>query len=234
MGRSLSGHDIDVRAHINDASVEVADIVFQSALAHLDAPLLLCGGEHGVGVGYLRALASKHSNVSVLHLDAHMDCHDSYFGFDYSHASVMTHYSGIQHISSITQVGIRDYDPIEKVFQEKSNCKFHVFDDYAIHKMMFEGVLWSDICDQIVATLSDNVFISLDVDGLMAYLCPTTGTPVPGGLSYNQLVYLLERVCGSRNVIGSELVEVNVNGENDWDANVGARLIQVLSGCLMV
>ena len=87
--------------------------------------------------------------------------------------------------------------------------------------MMFEGVLWSDICDQIVATLSDNVFISLDVDGLMAYLCPTTGTPVPGGLSYNQLVYLLERVCGSRKVIGSELVEINVNGENDWDANVG-------------
>ena len=231
MGRSLSGHDISTRHQINDASVEVAGIVFESAQSYLDAPLILCGGEHGVGLGYIRALASKYSNVSVLHLDAHMDCHESYFGFNYSHASVMTHYSAIETISSITQVGIRDYDQKERAFQEKSSTNFHVFDDYALHQSMFEGLAWKDTCDRIIGTLSDTVFISLDVDVLMAYLCPRTGTPVPGGLSYNQLVYLLDQISQSKTVIGSELVEVNIQGDNDWDANVGARLLQLLSGC---
>ena len=144
----------------------------------------------------------------------------------------MTHYSSFSQVDAITQVGIRDYDQLELEFQQTLSTSFTLFTDYSIHKRLFEGESWSSIVDSILDTLSEHVFISLDVDGLMAYLCPNTGTPVPGGLSYNQLLYLFERLYHSKTIIGAEMVEVNNPNNSTWDANVGARLLQAIAGLL--
>ena len=229
--KNLTSRHQQQLAEINRASCELNQLVLNDIHHHRSSPVILCGGEHGVGVGYVASLSRQFDSFSILHIDAHMDCRVQYFGYDYSHASVMTHYANHSAVSGITQVGIRDYASVETQFQAESDTEFHVFTDYWLHQQLFHGKCWHDVCQQILGTLSDRVFISLDVDGLMAYLCPATGTPVPGGLSYNQLVYLLEQVSKTKRLVGAELVEVNSSSASDWNADVGARLLFLLAGC---
>ena len=229
-GTPLNPRQLSALKDINIASNQLNDIVFSDVQKYASNPLVLLGGEHGVGVGYLRSLSSQYDHFSVLQIDAHMDCRVKYFGYEFSHASVMTHYASHAAVTGITQVGIRDYAIEETQFQTDSDTSFYVFDDYKMHKELFQGRAWHAICSDILATLSDRVFISLDVDGLMTYLCQSTGTPVPGGLSYNQLVYLLELVSTNKTIIGSELVEVHASSSEDWNAAVGARLLYLLAG----
>ena len=89
----------------------------------------------------------------------------------------------------------------------------------------FNGINWNKQCKTIVSQLPQKVYISFDIDGLEPSLCPNTGTPVAGGLTYAQALYLIEQVVLSgRQIIGFDLVEV-ANCETDWDANVAARLL---------
>ena len=142
------------------------------------------------------------------------------------------HYSCIDSVKSITQVGIRDFDQSEVEFQHQSDTTFHVFKDYDYHCQLFNGMSWSDICKDIVQTLPQHVFISMDIDGLSPSLCPQTGTPVPGGLSWNQWVYLMEQVWRSKTIIGAELVEVNSTPNNTLNDIVGAHALHCLSGMM--
>lgn len=229
--KDLTSRQQQQLADVNRASCELNQMVLNDIHPHMSSPIILCGGEHGVGVGYIESLSKRYDSFSILQIDAHMDCRVQYFGYDYSHASVMTHYANHSAVSGITQVGIRDYASVETHFQAKSSTPFHVFSDYFLHQQLFQGQSWHVVCQHILGTLSECVFISLDVDGLMAYLCPATGTPVPGGVSYNQLVYLFELVSKTKHVIGAELVEVNSSSASDWNADVGARLLFLLAGC---
>lgn len=226
----------DQRMHrdaINEASQQLNNQVFADTLPFIQAgdPIILCGGEHGVGVGYLRALAKVHASFSILHIDAHLDCRPAYFGYDYSHASVLTHYANMPQTTHITSVGIRDYDASEPEFAtHHPHTTWSIFYDYAMHQALFEGQSWHHITQSIVSTLTDPVVISLDVDGLIPYHCLHTGTPVVGGMTYNQLAYMLDHVHRARHVIGAELVEVGAPNETPYDATIGARLIQLLAG----
>ncbi|MEK9727313.1 MAG: arginase family protein [Candidatus Margulisiibacteriota bacterium] len=231
LNQPLNENDKKDLLFINDASKQMNRWVYDDLITLAqNNKIILCGGEHGVGYGFVHALCQYYSDFSILQIDAHMDCRLAYFGFDFSHASIIRNYSNLNAVSSITQVGIRDFDASEIEFSMKSNTKFSTFFDYDIHKRLFEGETWFQISNSIVNSLSDLVFISLDIDGLMPYLSPNTGTPVPGGLSYNQLVYLLDLVQEHRTIIGAELVEVNGGGENNWDAIVGSRLLQLMAG----
>jgi agmatinase len=90
---------------------------------------------------------------------------------------------------------------------------------------MYGGVNWSTLADSIVEELPENVYISFDIDGLDPKLCPGTGTPVPGGFEFDQVVHLISKVVSSgKKIIGFDLNEVSP-GTTDWDANVGARLL---------
>jgi agmatinase len=94
---------------------------------------------------------------------------------------------------------------------------------------MFGGTGWSEIVEEIIKDLPGKVYLSIDIDGLDPGLCPNTGTPVPGGLGFEQTMYLLEKLAGSkRKIIGFDLSEV-APGNDEWDANVGARLLYRLS-----
>ena len=95
---------------------------------------------------------------------------------------------------------------------------------------MFEGKKWDQLCKEIVDLLPNNIYVSFDIDGLDPKLCPNTGTPVPGGLEFDQVNYLFEKICESgKKIIGFDLCEV-APGKDNWDADVGARILYKLCG----
>jgi agmatinase len=128
-------------------------------------------------------------------------------------------------VSKLVSVGLRDVCEAEMEVVFNSNDRITPFFDHQIKAKLFEGGNWSTICDEIIAELPQKVYVSFDIDGLDPKLCPNTGTPVPGGLSFEQAVYLLRKLVESeRTIIGFDLCEVNPS-ESTLDANVGARIL---------
>jgi agmatinase len=191
----------------------------------------LLGGDHSTPLGYYRAMHKKHGKFGILHIDAHMDLRIAYEGFEYSHASVMYNALKNEQLTQLTQVGIRDYCAQEDQVVKDNNGRIDVFTDFKMQSQQFEGDTWKMICDEIIETLPENILISFDIDGFDATLCPNTGTPVPGGLNYAQALYLLNSAVQKRNLLGFDLVEVAPGGD-DWNGNVGARLLFHLCGLL--
>ena len=92
--------------------------------------------------------------------------------------------------------------------------------------MLFRSDSWDRVCNRILASLPDRVYLSFDIDGLDPKLCPHTGTPVAGGFETEQLLYLIEKLVKSgKKIIGMDLNEVAPGPDDDWDANVAARLL---------
>jgi agmatinase len=191
----------------------------------------LLGGDHSTPLGYYQALATKHSNFGILHLDAHMDLRIAYEGFQYSHASVMYNALQIPEISKIIQVGIRDFCKQEVEVAQSNRVIVHT--DMDMKAEQFSGTTWKQICDSIIAELPQKVTVSFDIDGLQQWFCPNTGTPVPGGFSFEQATYLLSKLANSgKEIIGFDLVEVAPGENDDWDGNVGARMLFHMCGML--
>lgn len=105
------------------------------------------------------------------------------------------------------------------------------FYDRDLAEWKAHGQRWSHVVKRIVRSLPKHVFISFDIDGLEPTLCPHTGTPVPGGLSFNEAVSLLKAVVESgRTIVGFDLNEVAPGGTTEWDCNVGSRMLFKLCG----
>ncbi len=186
----------------------------------------LIGGDHSTPYGFIQAIAEQHRHFSILQIDAHADLRKAYQGLQFSHASIM--YNVIQDIQSLTklvQIGIRDY--CEEEYQHtQSHPKIKTFFDKDIKQAMYYGESWDRICSRIIKELDDNIYISFDIDGLDPKLCPNTGTPVAGGFETEQILFLLEKiVLSGKKIIAFDLNEVATGKENEWDANVAARLL---------
>jgi agmatinase len=220
---------------VNEGSVYMNNWVYEQTKALLDKGKLvgLLGGDHSTPLGYFKALGEKEGEFGVLHIDAHCDLREAYEGFNYSHASVM--YNALKEIPQLkrlVQVGIRDYSSDEWEFVNNSD-RISTYFEKDIRNRQFEGDTWKDIVLDIIKKLPQKVHISFDVDGLDPKLCPNTGTPVQGGFETEQLFYLFKKLLDSgRKIVGFDLVEVGV-GENDWDANVGARILFKLCNLLV-
>ncbi len=185
------------------------------------------GGDHSSPLGLMQALANKY-DYGILHIDAHCDLRDSFEGFTYSHASIFFNALKIPQVTKLVQVGIRDFCEAELNVAKNSNNRIKIFFDADIRRRQYEGEAWKTIVDNIVKELPKNVYISFDIDGLDPKLCPHTGTPVAGGLEMEQSFYLIKKVVDSgRKIIGFDLCEVSP-GEDEWDANVGARVLYKL------
>ncbi len=192
----------------------------------------LLGGDHSTPLGYYEALASIHDTFGILHLDAHMDMRIAYEGFTFSHASIMYNALQIPQISKIVQVGIRDFCEQEVAVVQQSKGRVLINTDADMKAETFEGKTWAAQCDEIIASLPQKVSISFDLDGMYQWYAPSTGTPVPGGFSFEQATYLFNKLAASgKEIIGFDLVEVAL-GETDWDGNVGARMLFHLCGVL--
>lgn len=192
----------------------------------------LLGGDHSTPLGYYEALATQHNEFGLLHLDAHMDLRIAYEGFTYSHASIMYNALQIPEITKIVQIGIRDFcqQEVETAFEQGNRVLVHT--DMDLKAETFTGKTWEQQCEAIIAALPQKVAISFDIDGMYPWYCPNTGTPVPGGFSFEQAAYLLSKLGESgKEIIGFDLVEV-APGDDDWDGNVGARMLFHMCGVL--
>ncbi len=217
---------------VNEACQEMVDSVAKETGEWLDKGKIigLVGGDHSTPLGLIRALADHHESFGILHIDAHADLREAYEGFTYSHASIMYNALKLQQVQKLVQVGIRDLCQDEFNLAQ-ADSRVVMFNDYDLKAEAFNGKLWHQQCEAIVAQLPQKVYISFDIDGLQPELCPNTGTPVVGGLSFNQAHYLLRMVVKSgKQIIGFDLNEVSP-ADNDWDANVGARVLYKL--CLL-
>lgn len=196
--------------------------------------LALIGGDHSTPLGYMHALAERHDDFAILQIDAHADLRDAYEGFEFSHASIMFNALKIPQVSKLVQVGIRDYCEAENDIINNSNGRIATFFDRDLKAARFDGKTWKQQCEEIIAQLPEKVYLSFDIDGLDPKLCPNTGTPVAGGFEVEEVLYLLEMLVKSgKKLIGLDLNEVSP-GEDEWDANVGARLLYRLCNIMAV
>jgi agmatinase len=186
----------------------------------------LLGGDHSTPLGFIRALSEVYPQFAILQIDAHADLRKAYEGFTYSHASIMYNALKTSAVSKLVQVGIRDFCEEEVEVIKKASGRVVTFFDADIKQHEYEGKSWSSVCDAIINELPHLVYISFDIDGLDPKLCPSTGTPVAGGLEFHQAVYLLKKIVkAGKKIIGFDLNEVAPSKHDDWDANVGARLL---------
>lgn len=185
----------------------------------------LIGGDHSTPLGFMEALAERYPDFGILQLDAHCDLRKAYEGFEYSHASIMYNALKIPQVKKLVQVGIRDWCEEENSYINTSKGRVTTYFDYVMKNEVYEGNSWKRICEDIVSNLPQHVYISFDIDGLDPKLCPNTGTPVPGGLEFEQAVYLIRQVAKSgKKIIGFDLNEV-APGKDEWNGNVGARML---------
>lgn len=222
-------------AKVNALSEKMNDWVYRTTRHWLDAGKIVgvVGGDHSTPFGAIKAYSEKYTNLGVLHLDAHADLRDAYEGFTWSHASIM--FNVVKHLPGVrklVQVGIRDFGEAEFSMIRESEGRIHTFFDARLARARLDGMPWREQVDSIVSELPQHVYLSWDIDGLEPTLCPHTGTPVPGGLSFAQAVALLEGlVRAGKKIVGFDLNEVSA-GESgsEWDGNVGARLLYKMIG----
>jgi len=220
---------------INRASVELNHALETQANRLLadDQVVGVLGGDHASPLGSIRAHARHFPNMGILHIDAHHDLRQAYEGFEYSHASIMFNVlEQVRFQGPLVSVGIRDFSSDEwRLAQHNPKVITHY--DRDLNAQQLSGEPWSETVARILAPLPEQVYVSFDIDGLDPKLCPNTGTPVPGGLQFQQATYLLECIAKSgRRLVGFDLCEV-APGQNDWDLNVGARILHKLAAVSM-
>ncbi len=165
-------------------------------LEHGKFPVVL-GGEHSITSPVVAATAEKYPGLSVLQIDAHADLRDTYMGTRFNHACAMRR---VLEYAPCTQVGIRSMSTDEAKAVPRLNTT--IFYDVKMRQD-------PDWIARIVASLSDTVYITIDVDGMDPAIMPATGTPEPGGLSWYELLALLRAVISARNVVGCDIVELS-------------------------
>lgn len=192
----------------------------------------LLGGEHSTPLGLIQAYAEKYADFGILQIDAHADLRDAYEGFEQSHASIMFNALKLDGVKKLVQVGIRDLceDEAEII---KKDSRVRTFYDWDLKEEQFKGRTWFQQCEDIINSLPSNIYISFDIDGLEPALCPNTGTPVPGGLKFEQAAFLLQMLAKSgKKIVGFDLNEV-APGEDPINEIVGARMLMELMLCTL-
>ena len=175
----------------------------------------MLGGEHSVSAPVIRAHAEKFHNISILQIDAHADLRDEYDGTIHSHASIMARLVKDLKIPAV-QVGIRSLSSEEAQSLNSIPTKIYWARDI---------VGRTDWIDSAIENLTENVYLTIDIDGLDPSLVPTTGTPEPGGLGWYEVLTLLRKLAEKRRVVGMDLVEFAKTDNSDAPAFLCAKLV---------
>ncbi len=225
--------DAELTQKVNDGSKRLNDQIYNSTKELLAKGKLVAivGGDHSTPYGAIKAIGEKYSDFGILHIDAHRDLREAYEGFEFSHASVMYNVlRDVKQVERLVQVGVRDFCDDEQHIAN-SDSRVVSFEDMTLARGRFEGETWGSQCRKIIDELPQKVYVSFDIDGLQISYCPHTGTPVSGGLSYNEVVYLLEQLVASgREIVGFDVVEVVPHESDVTDLVVGARILFKLCG----
>lgn len=213
---------------VNDGSATVNEKIYNQAKHWLDKGKLvgLVGGDQSAAYGHIRAIGEKHNEIGILHIDATCDLKDDHHGFKHSHASVMHNVlRDVEAVKRLVQVGVREFSPKEweRASQDE---RIKMFTGQYIWSSHFEGVNWATICNQIIEELPEQVYLSLDIDGLTIECSPHTGMTISGGLRFPEVVYLLIKLIESgRRIVGFDLTEVVPDVDDKSDAIIAARLL---------
>ena len=195
---------------------EMVDAVNDAVGYHLDNNrfTVVIGGEHSVSIGAIAAHVEKYPNMTVLQLDAHSDLRKEYEGSKFNHACVMAR---AKESSPIVQVGIRSCD-IEEQESIESDRIFYAKDIHDNHDWM----------DKAVSMLTDEVYITIDLDVFDPSIMPSTGTPEPGGLLWYDVLKFLKKVIEQKKMVGFDVVELCPNKYNKSSDFLAAKLIYKL------
>ena len=195
---------------------DMVEAVRQKVQEHLQKGkfTVVIGGEHSISVGAVKAHVGQYGDMTVLQLDAHSDLRDEYEGSKYSHACVMAR---IRELCPIVQVGIRSMDSSEKDVLDSSRVFFA--------RDIVESTSW---VDEVVAKLSQKVYVTIDLDVFDPSVMPSTGTPEPGGLDWYGVLALLRAVCDRRDVTGFDVAELCPGSRNKAPDFLAAKLIYKL------
>lgn len=179
--------------------------------------LITLGGEHSITFGIVKAFKEKYPDLSVLHLDAHSDLRDSYEGSKFSHACPMKRIFDLG--LKFTQVGIRSISEDEAPFIKQNKLKFFFARDIYNNNKWF---------NEAINSLTDNVYITIDLDVFDPSIMPAVGTPEPGGLDWYKVINFLKEVFKNKNVVGCDVVELCPIKDNIISDFTAARLVYKL------
>ncbi len=179
--------------------------------------VVMLGGEHTVTLGAVLAHHKKYDDLSILQFDAHSDLRESYEGSTYSHASVMSKIYEFN--KNIVQVGIRAQCKEEAELIKRKKIKTFYARD--IRKAESKNK-WQN---EVIKNLSKNVYITFDIDGLDPSIIPSTGTPEPGGLFWDETLDLIKLVGEKRSIVGFDLVELAPSKEHIASNYIAAKLV---------
>ena len=224
-----------LRTQVDELSERMNAYVQSTVQRWLDLGKLVgvVGGDHSVAFGAIAAHAARYPGLGILHFDAHADLRRAYSGFEWSHASIMENVvRRVPAVSKLVQVGIRDLCEEEHERIAASRGRVRTYYDAELARERFGGVSWAQQVERMLEDLPRDIYVSFDIDGLDPVLCPHTGTPVPGGLSFQEACYVLSALVASgRRIVGFDLVEVAPAADgSEWDGNVAARLLYKLVG----
>src|SRR3989339_1171661 len=204
----------------NKSPEKMAEASYQAAKKFVDNNkfLVTLGGEHSISYGPIRAYAEKYKNLTILQLDAHSDLRQTYEGSKHNHACIMAR---AKELANIVQVGIRSQD----VSELKHVDAHTIFYAERIRKIKN----WQQ---KVASCLTENVYITIDLDVFDPSIMPSTGTPEPGGLLWYEVVDLLKLVTEKTNVVGFDVVELCPNKINKAPDFLASKLIyKILSYC---
>jgi len=180
--------------------------------------LVSLGGEHSISIGLVRAHKELFPNLSVLQLDAHADLRESYLGSRYSHACTMAR---IKEICPYVGVGIRSLSIEEAERIEREGLKII----YA-QELIKEGS-WHK---RLLSELSDEVYLTVDLDVLDPSIMPSVGTPEPGGIGWYQILSIIKGLAQKKKVVGFDVVELCPQRDNKAPDFLAARLVYKIIG----
>ena len=213
-------HTFEPLAVTNESTEDMVRMVSEAVSIGIESQRfqVMIGGEHSICLGMVRELLKKHPHLSVLQLDAHADLRDSYHGTPYNHACVGRR---ISEICPLVQVGVRSISREEVDFQKTSNVV--TISDYEIksNKRCF---------DEVLSNLTDDVYLTLDLDVLDPAIMPAVGTPEPGGLSWYETIGFLRLLSQNKRIVSFDVVELSPQPGNVAPNFLAAKLIYRIMG----
>ena len=183
----------------------------------------MIGGEHSITFGAVGAAKESFDDLSVVQLDAHADLRDAYDGSRYSHACVMRR---CLEVAPVTQVGIRSLSKAEaELLKTEPNVT-----TYFAHEIREAGL--ARMHEEILSTLTDHVYLTIDVDAFDPAAVPGTGTPEPGGLSWEEVTGFIRVLAGEKEIVAFDVVEVTPMAGSVVSEFLAAKLIYRTMGCI--
>lgn len=226
--RNMELYDIETQSQVYEKGIFTAPAIieedslsmlkagYERTLHYLDKGkfVVTIGGEHSISFAPIKAHSERYPNLIVLQFDAHADLQKAYENNPWSHASVMARVKELPGVQKIVSVGIRSMS-IEESNEIDPSCTFFA------HEIDAQD----DLIDQILEKLDAPVYISFDLDAFDSSLMPSTGTPEPGGLFWNQALKILKAVAKHKKIVGLDVVELCPQESNAAPDYLAAKLI---------